>query len=106
MEHVERNSEIDTPWTVIWAEWVTVQLPRVLVILQNGVGTDAERVVQVDNLVPQIDASTTVSFGHGVSTLGGEELPFCVEDSSCGACWASWGRLAVCWSTRERENVL
>ena len=48
---------------------VTVQLPRVLVILQDGVGTDAEHVVQVDNLVPQVDTSTTVSFGEGVFRL-------------------------------------
>ena len=75
---------------------VTVQLPRVLVILQDDVGTDAEQVVQVDDLVPQVDASTTVPFGLGVFALGGgEELLSCVGDRSCGAYWASSGRLAV-----------
>ena len=60
---------------------VTVQHPCILVVLQDGVGTDAEEVVQVDDLVPQVDASTTVSFGLGVFALGGVRSSFLVSET-------------------------
>jgi hypothetical protein len=39
---------------------------------------DAEQVMQIDDLVPQIDASATVSFGVGIFTLGLMRGPFLV----------------------------
>ena len=37
---------------------------------KHGVGVDAQQVVQVDDLVPQVDASTTLPFGEGGFALG------------------------------------